>query len=169
LGGSTPGGIEKLYLDFRNATNLTGEMLVDLSPSWNVTQNVANPDLDADGMPDAWELQYFRNTFAASGSSGSDFDHDGFSDLSEFLAQTNPTNAASRLALYPEIMTGDSSKLVLTWPGASNKTYTLLSKQGLSDSSWTTNQTGILGVYPLTSATTDVSTATGFLRIRLEP
>jgi len=46
------------------------------------------PDSDGDGLPDAWEIQFAGNltTFSAAG----DADHDGQSDLQEYLAGTNP-------------------------------------------------------------------------------
>ncbi len=40
-------------------------------------------DTDADGLPDAWEIQYFGNL--SQGASG-DFDGDGISNLDEYLA-----------------------------------------------------------------------------------
>jgi hypothetical protein len=51
-------------------------------------------DGDGDGLPDSWELAYFGNlTNTAVG----DFDHDGVSNLQEFLDGTNPTNSSSAL------------------------------------------------------------------------
>jgi hypothetical protein len=49
-------------------------------------------DNDNDGMPDAWEQLYFGSTSrgAATDSKG-DFDSDGYTDLEEYLNQTNPT------------------------------------------------------------------------------
>lgn len=47
-----------------------------------------NTDSDCDGLPDDWELQYFSNL-----SQGliDDYDRDGFSNLIEYNAGTNPT------------------------------------------------------------------------------
>ncbi|RYD34754.1 MAG: hypothetical protein EOP85_19560, partial [Verrucomicrobiaceae bacterium] len=50
-------------------------------------------DIDADALPDSWELQHF-STLAHNG--GSDPDGDGFGNLQEFLAGTDPSNPASR-------------------------------------------------------------------------
>jgi len=45
-------------------------------------------DSDHDGIPDAWELLHFANLATANGTT--DFDHDGFSDLQEYFADTDP-------------------------------------------------------------------------------
>lgn len=50
---------------------------------------VAPPDSNANGLPDAWEAAYGVNQPDA------DADGDGRSNLDEYLANTNPTNAAS--------------------------------------------------------------------------
>jgi hypothetical protein len=49
-------------------------------------------DTDADGLPDAWEMQYF-GTLAYGPSD--DPDGDGYTNLQEYQAGTNPNNAAS--------------------------------------------------------------------------
>ncbi len=49
------------------------------------------PDSDADGMDDNWEQQHFGNTSRGSASSSSsDFDADGYTDLEEYLNNTDP-------------------------------------------------------------------------------
>lgn len=49
-----------------------------------------------DGIPDAWRLLYFGSTSTNSSSYvAGDPDHDGLNNDQEFLAGTNPTNAAS--------------------------------------------------------------------------
>jgi hypothetical protein len=44
-------------------------------------------DSDADGLPDAWEMQYFGNL---SQSGGGDYDGDGISNYTEYLQGRNP-------------------------------------------------------------------------------
>jgi len=49
-------------------------------------------DTDADGLPDAWELQYFGTL---SYGPADDPDGDGFTNLQEYQAGTNPADAGS--------------------------------------------------------------------------
>lgn len=63
------------------------------SISWP-TLAVGTPatDGDNDGMPDAWERLYFGSTSrGAPADSRGDFDSDGYTDLEEYLNETDPT------------------------------------------------------------------------------
>ena len=53
---------------------------------------IFSADTDGDGLPDAWELLFFNSL--TNGAAG-DFDGDGFSNLQEFQAGSNPTNILS--------------------------------------------------------------------------
>lgn len=53
-------------------------------------------DLDGNGLDDAWEIRFFGR---AGVDPGADADGDGFGNRAEFLAGTDPTDAASRPAL----------------------------------------------------------------------
>ena len=53
----------------------------------------------ANGISDDWENTYLGGTNAALGGAMEDRDGDGFSNLHEYIAGTNPTNAASLLKL----------------------------------------------------------------------
>jgi hypothetical protein len=61
-------------------------------------------DLDGDGLPDSWEMQYFGNL---NQTANGDFDADGLSNFLEYLLGRNPTkgaiadtNAAVNLKLF---------------------------------------------------------------------
>ena len=56
-------------------------------------------DGDGDGMSDAWETRHFGGTNELDGGAAEDEDGEGQSNLSEYLAGTDPTNSASALVL----------------------------------------------------------------------
>ena len=79
-------------------------------------------DSDLNGLPDWWEQEYFGQLTGTDSSA--DPDDDGLSNRTEWLAGTNPTNAASvlRLAVLPVTNVNSVS---LTWPSVAGKTYRL--------------------------------------------
>ena len=76
-------------------------------------------DVDADGLANGWETQYFgapTNGVAA-------VDGDGHSNLQEFAAGTNPSDAASRLALADVATSGEMPSV--SWSSVAGKTYSV--------------------------------------------
>ena len=60
--------------------------------------NYSSVDHVGDGIPDGWRRQYFGGsgtTTNSTSSASADADHDGVSNYNEYIADTNPTNAAS--------------------------------------------------------------------------
>jgi len=83
-------------------------------PSPGSSNTPVTQDADADGMNDGWELQHFR-TLDRNGLG--DFDGDGASDGAEFLADTDPTNAADSLRFTAISMSGTIQLEFLARPG----------------------------------------------------
>jgi hypothetical protein len=79
-------------------------------------------DEDNDGLPDAWEQQYFGNPTNAIASD--DSDGDGFSNLAEYIASTDPRNADSNLRIT-QVQAGPALSVTLTWPSTENRIYTV--------------------------------------------
>jgi subtilisin family serine protease len=79
-------------------------------------------DTDRNGLPDWWEQTYFSRLLGTDANA--DADHDGASNLAEWLAGTNPTNAASCLRLLAPSATATNG-IVLRWPSVAGKTYRL--------------------------------------------
>ncbi len=78
-------------------------------------------DTVGDGAPDWWRAQYFGGngkTTNTDSSAIADSDHDGISNLAEYLADTSPTNAASRLAVTSLAVVANQVRL--TWIGGVN-------------------------------------------------
>ncbi len=90
-------------------------------------------DSNANGMPDAWEKDYFGALL--NGIPGTrDFDGDGQSDYDEFVSGTNPTNAASFFYLMVPVRQGTASGRV-TWASTYGYAYGL--EASTNGSTWT--------------------------------
>jgi PKD repeat protein len=75
-------------------------------------------DTVGDSVPDWWRAQYFGGngtTTNADSSATADFDNDGINNLDEYLADTIPTNVASRLEVTG--LTVETGGVHLTWIG----------------------------------------------------
>jgi len=77
-------------------------------------------DFDGDGIPDWWEYQYFKSNATPSISS----DMDPYSNLSEFIAGTDPTNGNSFFDGAGSVGTG-GDQVVLEWQSVSGRYYNI--------------------------------------------
>jgi hypothetical protein len=94
-----------------------------------------SPDLDGDGLPDAWEAAFGITSPTA------DADNDGFNNLAEAQAGTDPNLASSTppapLQLSGTMIRGSESRVLrLEWP-ATETTAVLQQSATLSPGSWT--------------------------------
>ncbi|HWN97402.1 MAG TPA: hypothetical protein VNT99_20390, partial [Methylomirabilota bacterium] len=95
------------------------------------TLTVNNPDLDGDGMPDAWEMAHGLNPGNAN-DAGLDFDGDGMTNLQEYRAGTNPNNVLSVLKLSVTSF----NPLRLQFVAQSNLAYAVQFNTNIGLSSW---------------------------------
>jgi hypothetical protein len=79
-------------------------------------------DTDRNRLPDWWEQTYFGHLLGTDANA--DSDHDGASNLAEWVAGTNPTNAASCLRLFTPSATATNA-IIIRWPSVAGKTYRL--------------------------------------------
>jgi subtilisin family serine protease len=107
-------------------------------------------DTDANGLPDWWELQYFGHLTGTDPNA--DPDHDGMSNLEEWLAGTNPTNASSCLRLIA-IPTNNPNAFVVRWLSVAGKTYWLERSTNLLTGFNSVVQTNIAATAPTNTAT----------------
>ena len=96
------------------------------------TGNAANPDANANGLPDQWENQYFPGQTL---NPLADADGDGTSNLMEYVAGTNPTDRSSKLQ-----PTGTHNGSIYTMPiqTVAGRNYKVWVTKNLS--SWTLQQ-----------------------------
>ncbi len=124
-------------------------------------------DADNNGLPDWWELQYFGHLTGTAPNA--DTDHDGLSNLAEWVAGTNPTNAASSLSLTVS-SAGNSNGIVLRWPSVAGKSYWLERSTNFSTGFASTIFTNIAATAP-TNTEADTITSPGgarFYRVGVE-
>jgi beta-glucanase (GH16 family) len=92
-------------------------------------------DSDADGLPDAWELEQFGD-LATSNGGDDNYDGDPSSDLEECAAGTSATNPAS--FFYTPLTLAGSGTFEVSIDAVSNRTYVLEVSEELSPSNdWT--------------------------------
>ena len=79
----------------------------------------ADDDSNDDGIPDSWELQW--GIPVGDLVAGADDDSDGFSNLKEYIANTNPRGSNEFLVLDSPIFTG--AVVSLNFESSSNRNY----------------------------------------------
>ena len=122
-------------------------------------------DADADGLDDQWEQYYYGTT----SSTNSDSDGDGFPDLAEYGAGTDPFDDSSLMELLQVTQSG-SNTFVLRWASETNQTYEVSRSTDLTQDSFSYLSTNIAATPP-ENVYTD-STASGsaifFYRVGVE-
>jgi hypothetical protein len=97
--------------------------------------NTTDPaDTNGDGLPDAWQIQFFGSISSPDARPEADPDGDGFDNLSEYVAGTNPTDQNSLLELDSVTLAGSSR--VLHFTAIAGKTYSILFTPSLSAPVW---------------------------------
>jgi subtilisin family serine protease len=125
-------------------------------------------DTDANGLPDWWELQYFGHLTGTDPKA--DPDQDSLGNLGEWLAGTNPTNAASGLELRV-LPASDPNGIVLLWPSVAGKMYWIDRATNLQTGFNSNVATNIIATPP-TNTVIDTANLPGnarFYRIGVEP
>jgi len=131
------------------------------------TGNYTFLDANQNGISDAWETACFGSV-ATNRTQLTDTDHDGMTDYAEFIAGTDPTNAASRFYFTGETIL--SNRLVqIQWTVATNRLYQLNVSTNLSGwlpvSGWLQASNG-----PTMNCTvTNTGDGSHFYRVQVQP
>ena len=94
-------------------------------------------DYNFDGLDDAFQRTYFPLFTAANAAPTADPDGDGMNNLAEYIAGTNPTNAASVFKLLSP--TNSPGGTAVRWLSVAGKSYQVLSRTNLLTGSWGSN------------------------------
>lgn len=123
-------------------------------------------DTDQNGLPDWWEQQHFNQ--ATGVNPATDADGDGASNLAEWLAGTNPTNALSALRLTTLQTTNG---LAVTWPSAAGRYYRVLGMTNAAAGLTQPLRSNIAATPPMNTETnlSPIGTGSRFYRLELEP
>lgn len=149
-------GVDFIYarVNFVASPDSDGDGLVDATEEWMGTDeadpdsdddglldgdevfvyatNPLDPDTDSDRLPDGWEVAVTLDPTNGTGDDGAegDPDLDGFRNLGEYVADTDPFDEESLLALI-ELDTNAEGATV-TWIGGVDATQFLERVQGLT-------------------------------------
>lgn len=108
---------------------------------WGLPVSLTPADDDGDGLPNGWELLYFGDPTNAVPSD--DSDTNGFSNLEEFLADTDPLTASSQPLDVGVDMT-DGLEMVVA-PSSASRVYDVFCTTNLPGQEWQPAATGVSG------------------------
>lgn len=136
-----------------------GSIWVRSAPT-NVSQHLVS---------DEWKTNYFGSVTNADADPMADPDKDGMPNWMEFLAGTNPTNAASHLQFSGVRVTGEAGSALLQWNVVPGRIYVVESCSNLVEGKWSAIQTNTADAGPL-GASVDVNRngSCQFYRLRVQ-
>lgn len=97
------------------------------------TDSLSPGPLESNGLPTAWELIHFGMTGV---DPNADPDHDGASNLQEYLAGTDPNDANDRLVINSENAGFGGTSETLTWQSSPSRLYYIQRSFDLTASIW---------------------------------
>ena len=137
LNGSTPTASSSQYTNALIITNgvfIQAQAFVGSLPASEIISATFSRvyALPGDGIPAAWRIQYFGTNYLTDPRVGADADPDGdgMTNLQEYQAGTDPTNAASVLRI-----TSLRFMPVITWSSVSGINYQV-ERQYLNSTNW---------------------------------
>jgi parallel beta-helix repeat protein len=159
----------KTYLGAKDVTtglggsvNFVASLGAIVPVGWNITATATDPagntsalsssvlvsavDSVGDGIPNVWRASHFGGSGTTTNSqscAACDPDHDGMSNWQEFLAGTDPTNAASVLRISTLTLT--NSDVTISFQSVTGINYRLDVREDVETGGWSVLANGILG------------------------
>lgn len=139
-----------------------------------------NLDADDDGLPNGWEQAHGLDPVSAIGNDGADGDpdHDGFSNLEEYEAGTDPQDPNST-PFHITSISQQGSDMLVTWTTTGGKSNVVQFTSGSADGSYSNTFTDLspiiipTGIGLTSTSYLDISGATNaparYYRVRLVP
>jgi hypothetical protein len=118
-------------------------------------------DYDGDGIPDWWEIANGGDPTNMTATSDTDGDHQ--TDRDEYVAGTEPTNAASRFAAGAAAPEG--GVLLVTWPGVTNRRYAVYGATELGSENFAELATNLAATPPHNTYTDPAPPLLRFYRV----
>ena len=97
------------------------------------TDTIQKGALSTNGLPIAWLLQNFGTTNV---NANADADGDGVSNGNEYLAGTDPNNAASVLKITSIVRNSPANNTALNWNSVSTRYYAVQTNTSLTTGAW---------------------------------
>ncbi len=97
-------------------------------------------DANANGIPDAWEIDKFGNAGMGNNASSDDADRDGLANLVEYALDTHPLQANANPIAFDFVTLGEHTHLRLSLPknpAATHLSYLVEVSDNLQSGSWT--------------------------------
>jgi hypothetical protein len=151
---NTP-AIDPITGDFSGFAYAANLGWINLGTGYLKTSSVDRTDSDGDGIPDAWERQHFGNLTKAG--IATDADSDGQSDAAEYIADTDPSSAASFLKIVSHTYAGGMTTVAIKFTSQPTRLYRIQESTNLT--TWTTIATAV-GGQSLNPFEADVGTET---------
>jgi hypothetical protein len=123
------------------------------SPGWSVdsvqisstSYSCLTIDSDSDGIPDGWESFYGLNSNDPT-DADDDFDGDGMTNRQEYIAGTDPSNAASIFRITSFSHNRVAGSAALTFSSVNGRLYRIEYSDNLANpNGWTTLQDNVVG------------------------
>ena len=120
---------------------------ISLSNTFAVVQTdaFAPGAMATNGLPIAWLISQFGTTNV---NASADADSDGASNAQEYLAGTNPTDAASQLRITAKTFAPGGISATLQWTSVSNRVYHIEETLSLSSPVWYESPAGTIAPDP---------------------